>query len=67
LDTLSQVVNRNTSLVLRTDAAPFRMLVDGPANGVAPPRAAPSAAPPQTSNSTSAPRRSGKGGEEPAN
>jgi membrane protease subunit HflC len=67
LDTLSQVVNRNTSLVLRTDAAPFRMLVDGPANGVAPPRAAPSAAPPQTSNSTSAPRRSGKGGEEPSN
>lgn len=31
LDAISQVVGRNTSLVLRTDAAPFRVLVDGPA------------------------------------
>ncbi len=31
LDALSQVIGRNTSLVLRTDAAPFRILVDGPA------------------------------------
>ena len=30
LDAISQVVGRNTSLVLRTDAAPFRVLVDGP-------------------------------------
>ena len=30
LDTLSQIVNRNTSLVLRTDAAPFSVLVEGP-------------------------------------
>jgi modulator of FtsH protease HflC len=39
LDTISQVVNRNTSVVLRTDAAPFRVLVDGPAvGGRVPPR-----------------------------
>jgi modulator of FtsH protease HflC len=31
LDTLSSVVNANTSLILRTDAAPFRVLVQGPA------------------------------------
>jgi membrane protease subunit HflC len=31
LDTISKVVGRNTSVVLRTDAAPFRVLVDGPA------------------------------------
>ncbi|HTP40455.1 MAG TPA: protease modulator HflC [Steroidobacteraceae bacterium] len=30
LDAISQVVNKNTSIVLRTDAAPFRVLVDGP-------------------------------------
>jgi membrane protease subunit HflC len=30
LDTISQVVSRNTTVVLRTDAAPFRVLVDGP-------------------------------------
>ena len=30
LDTINQVVGRNTSLILRTDAAPFRVLVDGP-------------------------------------
>src|ERR1700733_9314253 len=30
LDAISQVVGRNTSVVLRTDAAPFRVLVDGP-------------------------------------
>jgi membrane protease subunit HflC len=31
LDSIRQVVGRNTSMVLRTDAAPFRILVDGPA------------------------------------
>jgi len=31
LDTINQVIGRNTSLILRTDAAPFRVLVDGPA------------------------------------
>lgn len=31
LDTLGKVVNGNTRLVLRTDAAPFRALVEGPA------------------------------------
>jgi len=31
-DTLDAVVNPNTRLVLRTDAAPFRILVDGPGN-----------------------------------
>ncbi len=30
LDTIGQLVGRNTSLILRTDAAPFRVLVDGP-------------------------------------
>ena len=34
LDSISQIVGRNTSLVLRTDAAPFRVLVDGPAGAV---------------------------------
>lgn len=31
LDSISKVVGRNTTMVLRTDAAPFRVLVDGPA------------------------------------
>jgi membrane protease subunit HflC len=30
LDTLNNVVGSNTRLILRTDAAPFRVLVDGP-------------------------------------
>lgn len=30
LDTLSTVVNANTNLIVRTDAAPFRVLVQGP-------------------------------------
>jgi membrane protease subunit HflC len=30
LDSISKVVGRNTTMVLRTDAAPFRVLVDGP-------------------------------------
>jgi modulator of FtsH protease HflC len=38
LDALTQVLGRNSSLVLRTDAAPFRVLVDGPA-GAGSPRA----------------------------
>jgi membrane protease subunit HflC len=29
LDSIGKVVGRNTTLVLRTDAAPFRVLVDG--------------------------------------
>lgn len=32
LDTLSSIINGNTHLVLRTDAAPFKALIDGPAN-----------------------------------
>jgi modulator of FtsH protease HflC len=43
LDAIGAIVGRNTSLVLRTDAAPFRVLVDGPA-GANPAHAA-SAAP----------------------
>jgi len=40
LDTLDSVVSRNTRLILRTDAAPFRVLVDGPvANAGAAPKA----------------------------
>jgi modulator of FtsH protease HflC len=31
LDAIGAIVGHNTSLVLRTDAAPFRVLVDGPA------------------------------------
>ena len=30
LDALDAVINSNTRLILRTDAAPFRVLVDGP-------------------------------------
>jgi membrane protease subunit HflC len=30
LDTLSGIINKNTHLVLRTDAAPFSALIDGP-------------------------------------
>jgi modulator of FtsH protease HflC len=45
LDTLDQVVSGNTRLILRTDAAPFRVLVDGPdesaPGGPAPAKAAP--------------------------
>ena len=45
LDTLDQVVSGNTRLILRTDAAPFRVLVDGPDDSggarPAPPKAAP--------------------------
>jgi membrane protease subunit HflC len=37
LDTLSTIVNPGTKLILRTDAAPFRALVDGPAGLDAPP------------------------------
>jgi membrane protease subunit HflC len=47
LDTLGQIVGDNTRLILRTDAAPFRALVDNPAEPT-PPRAAvpPVATPP---------------------
>ena len=36
LDTLDTVVGDNTRLILRTDAAPFRVLVDGPPSTTAP-------------------------------
>lgn len=39
LDALDQVIGHNTSVVLRTDAAPFRILVDGPGGGSAAPAA----------------------------
>jgi membrane protease subunit HflC len=44
LDSISKVVGRNTTLVLRTDAAPFRVLVDGisGASTIGAPAAAPS-------------------------
>jgi membrane protease subunit HflC len=41
LDSLSQILGRNSSLILRTDAAPFRVLVDGPAGSGVPPAAKP--------------------------
>ena len=37
LDSLSLILGRNSSLILRTDAAPFRVLVDGPTAAGAPP------------------------------
>jgi membrane protease subunit HflC len=37
LDALSSILGRNSSLVLRTDAAPFRVLVDGPTGTGSPP------------------------------
>jgi modulator of FtsH protease HflC len=40
LDAISQMVGRNASIVLRTDAAPFRVLVDGPAGAGAAPASA---------------------------
>ncbi len=40
LDALSQMVGRNASVVLRTDAAPFRVLVDGPVGAGSAPAAA---------------------------
>ncbi|HEX3836046.1 MAG TPA: SPFH domain-containing protein [Steroidobacteraceae bacterium] len=39
LDSLGQILGRNSSLILRTDAAPFRVLVEGP-SGVGAPAAA---------------------------
>jgi membrane protease subunit HflC len=39
LDAISKVVGRSTNIVLRTDAAPFRVLVDGPGNADGPVRA----------------------------
>jgi membrane protease subunit HflC len=45
LDTLNTVVNTNTNLILRTDAAPFNVLVQGPAGlGVTQPGGAQAAA-----------------------
>jgi len=43
LDTLGTIVNANTRLILRTDAAPFRALIDGPP--VAPAGQAPASPP----------------------
>jgi modulator of FtsH protease HflC len=37
LDTLDSVVSGNTRLILRTDAAPFRVLVEGPSGATAAP------------------------------
>jgi membrane protease subunit HflC len=49
LDTLDTVVGANTRLILRTDAAPFRVLVEGPAHAAA------SAATPATPAAPAAP------------
>jgi membrane protease subunit HflC len=35
MDTLGSVIGPNTRLILRSDAAPFRALVDGPGSGPA--------------------------------
>ena len=44
LDTLATIVGPNTRLVLRTDAAPFRSLIEGPPAAVPPAPAAPAPA-----------------------
>jgi membrane protease subunit HflC len=36
LDTLSSMIGPNTRLVLRTDAAPFKVLVQGPPDDAKP-------------------------------
>jgi membrane protease subunit HflC len=41
LDTLGTVIGSNTRIVLRTDAAPFHILVEGPPTGTAPPSGTP--------------------------
>jgi len=56
LDSLDQVLGRNTSLILRTDAAPFRVLTAGPLGEGAFP-ALERAPDPKLSRSTLAPRR----------
>jgi membrane protease subunit HflC len=45
LDTLDQVIGSNTRLILRTDAAPFRVLVDGPDSAAPAPSPAPAPGP----------------------
>jgi len=52
LDTLGSVVSANTRLILRTDAAPFRVLVDGPPSAAATP-------PPASSGAALAPSSAG--------
>lgn len=54
LDTLDTVVGANTRLILRTDAAPFRVLVDGPPKEPAT-ASAPSGAPAPAAPAPSAP------------
>ena len=41
LDTVSKVIGPNTNVVLRTDAAPFRVLSDGPSSPATPTRGLP--------------------------
>jgi membrane protease subunit HflC len=45
LDTINQVVSRSTNIIMRTDAAPFRVLVDGPPGGTGPAPASAAAKP----------------------
>ena len=45
LDTLDQVIDQNTRLILRTDAAPFNVLVDGPGSDVGTPAPKPGKSP----------------------
>jgi modulator of FtsH protease HflC len=48
LDTIDQVVSHSTNIIMRTDAAPFRVLVDGPP-GVSTTATKPASAPAPTS------------------
>ena len=52
LDSMNQVIGRNTSVVLRTDAAPFRVLVDGPSGAGG--RATTSSSPPAPTSAVAA-------------
>jgi membrane protease subunit HflC len=60
LDTLDTVVGANTRLILRTDAAPFRVLVDGPPSAAAAAKAGtaatPAPAPPAHAHDEEAPQ-----------
>ncbi len=55
LDTLDTVVGANTRLILRTDAAPFRVLVEGPPKTAAPGAPAAAAPPPAPTPAPAAP------------
>ncbi len=65
LDTISQTVSRSTNIIIRTDAAPFRFLVDGPpgvSTAPKPPQAPTSSSDPAKTTTPAKDSPSGKGG-----